>query len=178
MNKLYIIVPVLLMVGFGFIYKDFSAKDELKKIEVAAALKADAEAQAAQKLEAERKSKEDAARRTAEREAEEAVKLAKRRADREAASQKIADATAEYNAEADKLAKEAADLELKLREIRNQRDAVSAEAFELTKKVEMARIDKRTAELEIQRMTAMVSKRAEESSMTKMPDLAPATPAR
>ena len=178
MNKLYIIVPLVLMVGFGFIYKDFSAKDELKKIEAAATLKAEAEAEPARKREAERISKEDADRRTAEREAEEAARLAKRRAEREAASQKIADDTNAFNTEANKLAAEAADLELKLRDIRNQRDAVAAEAFELTKQVEMPRIDKRTAELEIQRMTAMISKRAEESSMTKLPDLAPPAPAR
>ncbi len=173
MNKFYIIVPLILMVVFGFIYKDFSTKYEIQEAEEAAALQAAEEAAATQKAEAERKAKEDADRRTAEREADEAAKLAERRAKWEAAGAAIAKATAEANAEADKLAAEAADLELQLREIRNQRDAKAAEAFELTKEVELARIAKRTAELDIQRMTAMVAKEAENSALTAMPDLAP-----
>lgn len=175
MNKFYIIVPILMLVVFGFIYKDFSTKYAIQMEEEAAALAAEEAEAAAQKAEAERKAKEDADRRTAEREAEEAAKLAKRLADWEAKGAEIAKATAEFNAEADKLAAEAAELELQLRAVRNERDTKAGEAFDLTKKVEMARISKRTAELEIQRMTAMLSKRAEESSMTAMPDLAPSS---
>ncbi|WP_221030179.1 hypothetical protein [Actomonas aquatica] len=172
MNKSYIIVPILLMVGFGFIYKKAAHDIELVEQQEQAELDAKAAEEAAIKAEAERQAKEDAERRTAEREADEAAKEAKKRADWEARGIEIAEATAEANAEADKLAEQAAELELKLRATRNERDAQAGEAFDLAKKVELARIAKRNAELEIQRMTAMVTKRAEESTLTEMPELA------
>ena len=42
------------------------------------------------------------------------------------------------------------------------------------KKVELARIARRTAELEIQRTTEMITRRAEQSSMTRPPPPPPA----
>jgi hypothetical protein len=169
MNKFYIIVPVIMMAIFGFIYSDFTKKDALRVEQEAAVLKAEADAEAAQKAEAERQAKEDAARRTAEREAEEARKIAERREKWETAGQQIADSTAKYKAEADKFAAEAQDLELQLLAVRGDREKVSGEAFNLSKEVELARIAKRNAELQVQRMTEMVSKRAADSSLTKMP---------
>ncbi|MCF3651789.1 hypothetical protein [Synoicihabitans lomoniglobus] len=169
MNKFYIIVPVIMMAIFGFIYSDFTKKDAIRVEHEAAELKAIADAEAAEKAEAERQAKEDAARRTAEREADEARKIAERREKWEAVGQQIADSTAKYKAEADKFSAEAQDLEIQLLEIRGEREKVASEAFNLRKDVELARIAKRNAELQVQRMTEMVSKRAAESSLTKMP---------
>ena len=177
MKKSYIFAPIILMAIFGYIYKNFTVENAIKEAEKAQQIADVAAAEAAQKAEAERRAKEDADRRTAEREADEAKKLAERRAKWAAAGQEIADDTAKYNAEADKFAKSVAELEITLLETRNKQQALNTETFELMKKVEMARIAKRTAELKEQRFVEMVAMKAKESEMAQMPP-PPAAPAR
>lgn len=173
MNKFYIIVPVVLLGIFGFFYNGFTKEYAIQQAQEEAARVAEEQRVAAEKAEADIRAKEDADRRTAERDAEEARKVAERRAKWEAAGKDIADSTAKFKAETAKLSQEAQDLEIALLEIRKQRETAASEAFDLTKKVEMARIEKRNAELQVQRMTEMVSKRAADSSLTKLPDLTP-----
>lgn len=171
MNKSYIIAPLVLLAGFGFIYKNFTA-DYAVQIAAEEAEKAEIAAQeAATKAEAERKAKEDADRRTAEREAEEARKIAERQAKWEAEGATIAADTARYKEGAAKAAKEAAELEMKLLELRNAREKLAGEAFALMKDVELGRIAKRNAEMKEQRMVEMVARRAQESALTKLPTL-------
>ena len=65
----------------------------------------------------------------------------------------------------DAFAKEASQLEVQLNAMRQQKEKLNSETFELQKQVELARVAKRTAELEIQRMTDMISKRAADSAL-------------
>ena len=69
-----------------------------------------------------------------------------------------------------------ADLEKELAGLRTQKETVNRENLELLKKVELARIAKRNAELNIQRMTEMISRRAAASALTAPPP-APVAPA-
>ena len=69
----------------------------------------------------------------------------------------------------DKYAKESADLELQINSMRNRKEKLNTETFELSKQVEHAKIERRTAELEIQRMVEMVAKRVGASSMANIP---------
>ncbi|MCC5025502.1 MAG: hypothetical protein J6386_23200 [Candidatus Synoicihabitans palmerolidicus] len=62
---------------------------------------------------------------------------------------------------------------MELLAIRKPREEASAEVFELMKDVEQARVEKRTAELSVQRMTKMISEKAAASALTKMPVLEP-----
>lgn len=175
MAKSYIIIPLLMLGIFYYFYQDFSKQNEIAVAEKAAAAEA-AEAQAAaEKAEAERKSREDAARRTAEREADEAAKVAKQRAAWEADGAKVAADTAAAKAKSDEHQKKINELELKLAELRNQREAINGEVYTMMKEVEAARIAKRTAEREVQRMAAMVSEKAENSVLVKKPILPPDT---
>ena len=174
MKKFYIIVPILLTGVFIFVYMNFTKSyTEQQRIE-AEAKAAEAKKEADRKAENERIAKADADRRAAERAAEEARKEAEKRKKWEDVGREIADAASKYNADADKYAKEAAELEIQLAKIREQKEKTSREAFDLAKRVEMARIAKRNAELEIQRMTEMVARRAAESAMTQVAAAAPA----
>ena len=128
---------------------------------------------------AETKARDDAKKRQEERDAEEKKKLDEKMARQAADDKKVSDQTAEYTAKANAAAKQVAALEIELDRLRKEKDKTSREAFDLAKQVELARIARRNAELEIQRMTEMVSRRAAESSMTKPPVIpAPLPPAK
>lgn len=174
MKKFYILVPIVLTGVFIFVYMNFTKNYALEQEAIAQEKAAVAKAEADRKAENERIAKADADRRAAERAAEEARKDAERRKKWEDAGAEIADATAKYNADADKYAKQAAELEIQLANIRDQKEKTSREAFELAKRVELARIAKRNAELEIQRMTEMIARRAAESALTQVAAAVPA----
>lgn len=175
MAKTYIILPLIMLGIFYFFYQDFSKQNEIAVAEKAAAAEA-AEAQAAaDKAEAERKSKEDAARRTAEREADEAAKIAKQRAAWEADGAKVAADTAAAKAKSNEHQMKINELELKLAGLRKEREMINGEVFAMLKEVESARIAKRNAEREVQRMAAMVTQKAETSVLVKKPILPPET---
>jgi len=166
---IYFIVPVILAVIFSFFYfaylddakqKDIERKAEIARVEQAEALK---------KAEIEEKARLDAERRAAERLAAEQAKEAERIAKWEAEGKRIQDATDENIAEANALAKKISNLEIELNALRQSKAKTNAEVLEMIKQVERAMIDKRNAELEIQRMTEMIARRAADSSLSRAP---------
>jgi hypothetical protein len=60
-------------------------------------------------------------------------------------------------------------LQNEIANLRNQRESLSRETFDSAAKVELAKIDRRNAELEILRMYDMVAQRVSDSSLTKLP---------
>ena len=159
MNKLYIIVPVVLCLLFGGVYYKHSVDAAAAAAEAAIVAKKAAEVEAAKKAEAERQAREDADKRAAERIAEEKRKEAEKAAKWAAQSQEIAADTATYLAQAAKNLEEAKTLEAKLTALRAEKDKLSQSAFDYDKEVETARIAKRNAELEIQRLVEMVARK-------------------
>jgi hypothetical protein len=145
--------------------KKHAEKERQRSIEVAA--KKAAEDARKQAIEAQ--AREDAAKRAAQRAADEAKKEAEKLAKWQAEGEKIQEATDKYNAEADRSAKLAADLEVQLSSLRTAKEIVNREAFELAKVVERGKIDRRAAEMEIQRTTEMVAQKAAQSSLTRAP---------
>lgn len=173
MNKSYIIVPLILLGIFGFLYKKHSAEiAEAHRLEEIAEAEEEAR-KAAEKAEAERLSKEAAAKRTAEREAAEAAKIAEREAKWKAVGDEIAQYTAEAKASSDEHQANINRLELKLASLRKDRENVKQEVYDAMKNVESARIAKRTAERQVQRMAQMVTQKAETSVLVKKPILPP-----
>ena len=121
------------------------------------------------KAEIEKQATADAAKRQQERdEADRAKEEKKRREYQEIIALLTKDVNSNI-ASTDKYAKEAADLELQINSLRNQKEKLNADTFELAKQVERAKIDRRNAELEIQRMVEMVAKKIADSSMTNIP---------
>jgi hypothetical protein len=170
----YLISVGSMLAVFLFFYlshmKELEIRDKQRAAELAVQQKEEADRKAA----IEAKAREDAERRAAERAAAEAKKEADRLAKWEAENKRIQDATNEANAKGDAFAKEISQLDVQLNGLRAEKERLNREAFEFSKQVEQARIAKRNAELEIQRMTDMIAKKAAESSLTRMPPPPPA----
>ena len=173
---MYLIFPGVMLAGFLVFYmshkKAAEEKEAAHKIRVAKE-KDDADKK---KKEAEAKAREDAKKRQDDREAEEKKKDDEKAAKQAADDKKVRDQTAEYTAKGDAAAKQASQLERELDRLRKEKDKTSRETFDLQKQVELARIARRNAELEIQRMTEMVSQRAAASALTRPPMPPPLPP--
>ncbi len=170
MNKFYFILPVLLLIGFGLYYTQI-AQPEMQAAIVreqqhqAEIQKADEIRQAA----IQQKSQEDARRVQAERDAKQRAAQEKARLEKEAQDRAIREETAKFEDEAARLTKQIADLEREISALRDRREQTNRESIELAKQVELAKIDRRTAEMDLQRMYEMVAQKIAESSLTKMP---------
>lgn len=163
------LIPLVMMVIFTFFY--FSHADEAKKKEAADKAKA---AQQEEIVKAEKARLEEIARKDAERKAAERLAADQKR-ERERVEKwendgkKIQDATNGYQAEAAQLSKAISELEIELDALRQTKEKKTAELLEQNKQVELGLIAKRTAELEIQRMTEIIVRKAGESSMSRAP---------
>jgi len=178
MKRSYYIVPVILLALFAGLYWQHRGEmDKKMAAQKVAAARILAEETAKKRL-AEQKAKEDADKRQAARDAEERKKEDEKSATRKAEVDKIKDETKTYNARLAEFNKETAQLEKELATLRQEREKLIRESFDYSKKVELALIDKRNAELQVQRMADMVAKRANESTLAKSPTPPPAAPAK
>jgi hypothetical protein len=174
---MYLIFPGIMLAGFLVIYTGHRKEAEAKEIR----MKAEAETARLEaekkKKEAETKAREDARKRQEEREAEERKKEEEKAAKQAKDDKMVRDQIAEYTAKADSAQKQVNALEIELDKLRKEKDRVSRETFDLAKQLELARVERRNAELEIQRMHEMIVRKASESSLVRPPAIAPA-PAR
>jgi len=166
---LYVLFPTALLGIFLFYY--FASKAETEAREKAHREQVAREVADAnqKKAIAEAKAREDAERRNVERAAEEA-KAAKDKEDKY--NQEMARIKAETdrsNATAEEYSKKVSELTIELDTLHKQKDQLTREDFELAKKIELAEIARRNAEMEIQRYTEMIANRAVQSLMAKMP---------
>lgn len=166
---LYIIVPTAMLVVFTFFYFSQAKELDQREVERQAQIEKDRKAEEDRRAAIEEKARLDAAKRTAEREAEAAAKETERIAKWTAEGKEIIDATHAYNAEADNYAKDIAALEIKLDSLRKEKESLNTSVLAQSKRVEQARIDKRNAELEIQRKTEVMVRRVESSTIAQMP---------
>jgi hypothetical protein len=173
---LYLISVGGMMAVFLFFYFAFLKETKVKEEQRAVALAKERKIEEDKKAAAEAKAREDAAKRAKERADADAKKEADRLARWQAEGKKIQDATDAANAKADAYSKHISSLEVELNALRTNKEKLNREAFEFAKQVEQARINKRRAELEIQRMTDMIAKRAGDSALAKMPPVAAAKP--
>ena len=81
----------------------------------------------------------------------------------------LRDQTADYTTQAAKLTKEITDLEAQIAQNRNAKENLIRENLELSKTVELTKINRRNAELEIQRTIEMVAKKLNDSSIAVPP---------
>jgi hypothetical protein len=169
MKRSYYIVPVILLALFGGLYWQHMGEMDRKTAELKATeLRIKAE-EDAKKKEAERKAREDADKRIAQREAEERKKESEKEAKKKAELDKILEDTKRFTNQLANFTKEAASLDKELTTLRSDKEKLGRESFEMAKKVALAMADKRTAEFQVQRMADMVAKRANDSTLTKLP---------
>ena len=169
MNKYYFIVPLLLLGGFIFLYRASSEEMRIKEVKHQAEIVALKATEEAHRIEIEKKAQEDAEKRQKEREKEELAKQQKKEKEYNDIMTRLKNESDALDAENTKLAKESADLEIALVNGRILRDKTSRESFELSKQVELAKINRRSAELEIQRLIEMVGTKAGASTLAAMP---------
>jgi hypothetical protein len=174
---MYLIFPSLLLAVFlTFYFMDAKRVAERDRVHALEVQRRDAE-EAQKQKDLKERAEADAKKRADERAAE----LAKKEADKLArwtkAGKDIQDANDKSNAESNRHSIKIAELEKQLDSLRTLREKTNQEYLELLKKVELAKIDRRSAELEIQRTTEMIARRAAESSMAKSvpPPPAPAS---
>lgn len=167
MNRLYLTVPLILVTLFGGIYWQHSRTVTAHAVEKAAAVAAAQQVEAGKKAEAERQARADADKRAADRLAEEQNKAAEKKARYEEDGRVLAADTARYTAKVTALTAELAAQEKQLADLRARRAALNTETFTLAKEVELARIAKRNAELEIQRLTEMVARQAAAATLAQ-----------
>jgi chromosome segregation ATPase len=174
MNKFYVMFPAVLLVAFAVYYTQF-AKPEMAEQEAAAKQKiTDQEAvDAARRADIEKKAQADAQVQQHAREEKDRLKQEKARHDREEADRQIAEETAKFENEAASLTKQIASMEKEISTLRANREDLSREVFEVAAKVELAKIDRQNAELEIQRMYGMVAQRVNDSFLAKLPSPTP-----
>ena len=170
---MYLIAPGIMLVGFVFIYMSHVEVTHEKERVIAAKIEREKTEAEAKKKAAETKAREDAKKRQEERDAEEKKKEQDKAAKQAIDDKKVRDDTAGFTAKADAAQKQLTALESELDRLRKEKDKLSRESFETAKQVELARIARRNAELEVQRMTEMVSRRASDSAMTRPPVIPP-----
>lgn len=169
MKRFYFIFifPVVLLVVFSGVYWQFSkTSDEAERIqkEKTAQIKLVEEQK---KKEEETKARKDSEKRIADRLAEEKAKEDERIAKWDAESKRIADEGQQYATQVANNTKEVADLTKQLADLRLAKETKTRELLESATEAELAAIAKRGAELEIQRMTEMVARKAANSSLAK-----------
>ena len=173
---MYLIFPGAMLAIFVVFYSSHAKELHAKEVRLAAEAKAKRDELDTKKKVAEAKAREDAAKRQKERDAEEGQKAAEKAAKQAADDKKVRDDTAKYVSQGDAAAKQVASFEVELDRVRKEKDKTSKEAFEIAKQVELTRIARRNAELEIQRMNEMIIKRASDSSLVRPPVIYTAPP--
>jgi hypothetical protein len=166
---MYLIFPGVMLGLFLVFYLSHKKTAEEKEIAHKVAVEKKKAEDDMKKKEAEANARKDAKKRQDEREAEERKKEEEKAAKQAADDKKVRDQTAEYTAKGAASAKQAANLEAELDRLRKEKDKLGRETFDLRKQVELTRIARRNAELEIQRMTEMVVRRASDSALTRPP---------
>jgi hypothetical protein len=169
MNRLYLITPLVLLALFAGVYWRHSNAVSAEAAQKAAAVAAAQAEEAARQAELARAAQADAEQRAALRLAEEQKAEADRRARHEEDNRRLAEDSAQLAALVTTLGAESAALERQLADLRDRRKALNTEGFALAKDVELARVAKRNAELELQRLTEMVARQAGNTSLARSP---------
>lgn len=178
---LFLVIPALLLLAFLFTpgYGYFAAQKEIVAKQEARE-KAAAEAkqvEEAKRLEIQKRAEEDAIARQKENELQERAKDDRRRKDFEDAINKLRDDIATFTRETEAQAKESADFEAQLGNLRDRKEAANRDTLDLAKQIELAKIERRIAEMEIQRMVAMVSRNLSSSPLLAPPPASAVVPA-
>ncbi len=160
MNRLYLVVPTVLVLLFGGVY--FRHVQAARTAARAAAANIEYLRQkenAEQQIVAE-KAKADAVQRLAAQRAEEMRAADEKHAKWDADNARIAVDTADNETKAAALAAQLTRLETELTELRASKVRLSRETFALEKANELALIAKRNSDFEIQNLTAVLTRRA------------------
>ena len=174
MNKFYIIVPIVLLALFGAYYLQFShQQDAIKQQQDQAAEQKKIDDENTRKAHSEQAAKE-AQRHDKNQREEEARKEAEHLSKWKNTLDKVNGETAKFQQDADSFSKQAADLDIQLDSLQVAHETASRELFALQKQIELAKVDRRIADKEIQRTYYQVTQKVAASSLTYAPPPPPA----
>jgi hypothetical protein len=164
---LYVLSPLAMLGLFLLFY--LPAKDEMRAKENAQleAAKEKHAKEEADKAAIEDRARQDAIKHDEERKAEEKAKADKKAADWAEEGKKIQNDTDLANADIEKYGKKVSDLEIQLDTLHKKHDSITRESFEVGREVELAEINRRNAEFDIQRMLEMIRQRLDQSLLLK-----------
>lgn len=170
MSKFYVIFPTVLLIIFAVYYTQV-AKPEMAAKEIAEQQRIAAQAAIddANRKQIELKAQQDALRQQEERAQKDREKEEKLKRQQEDQDNQVRVETNRLLAESASLSKQIADLQKGIADLRNHREDLNREIFEDAAKVELAKIDRRNAELEIQRMYDIIAQKIDESFLVKAP---------
>lgn len=166
---MYLIFPGIMLAGFLAIYVTHKKESEEREATRARVIAEEQAAAAKKRADSEARAAKEAKDRQLATEKELADKEAARIAKQAAADKEVIDETNRSLARGDTAAKQLAALEIEIDTLHKAKDKASREAFEIAKQVELARIARRNAELEIQRFTQMIANKTQESFLTRLP---------
>ena len=162
---MYVIFPTAMLGAFLALYIPHLNEVEAKEKErLATAERLRKEDEARKDAIAER-SREDARKHAAEAAAKDALDAAAKQAKYDADMARVVADTAKYNAEADAAAKKVSALEIELDSLHKEKDFETRRSFDIDKQLELANVQRRSAELEIARTIQMIANRAADSSL-------------
>jgi hypothetical protein len=165
MNRFYLIIPIVFLTLFGGVYWYHSQQSDADAHARAAAVAAAESAAKAQQSAAEAKARAEVAARAAARVEAERKKQELLHAQWSTETARIAAETEGYQQQATILRAELAGVEQQLSAVRHARIDAASKGLELAREVELLRIAKRNAELEVQRTTEILVRRATQSSL-------------
>lgn len=165
MNRFYLIIPLVLLALFGGVYWRHSQQRDADAQARAAAFAAAESAAKAQQSTTEGKARAEVAARAAARVEAELKKQELLTAQWTAETARIAAETEGCQKQATLLRAELAGVEQQLSTVRHARMDAAGQGLELAREVELLRIAKRNAELEVQRTTEILVRRATQSSL-------------
>ena len=170
MSKFYVIFPTVLLIVFAVYYTqiakpEMAAKELAEKQRIAAQEAIDD----ANRKQIELKAQQDALRQQEERAAKDREKEEKLKRQQEEQDNQVKAETNRLLAESTSLSKQIADMQQGIADLRKQREDLNREIFDDAAKVETDKIERRNAELEIQRMYDIVAQKIDDSFLVKAP---------
>ena len=165
MIRFYLIIPLVLLTLFAGVYRHHRQQSDAEAQASAAAVAAAESAAKALQFAAEGKARAEVAARAAARAEAERQKQELLAAQWSAETVRIASETEGYQKQATLLRAELAGVEQQLSAVRQARIEAAGQGLELAREVELLRIAKRNAELEVQRTTEILVRRANQSRL-------------
>ncbi|MBE2212719.1 MAG: hypothetical protein IAE82_02535 [Opitutaceae bacterium] len=175
MNKHYLIWPVVMVAGFIAYFIQFDKQDTLAQQQKEAREAAEKAAKDAEKERLKELAAQENLKQAEIKAKEEAQKLAEKEAKQFAKDEEVRQDTAGRRADIDRMAKEKGDLQAKLAETRRARLKAESESFDAARAVELAKIERRAVEMEIQRAAGLIANKVDASSLVEIPVFAAET---
>jgi hypothetical protein len=169
MNKIYIILPIVCMLGFGYYFNVFHTGHVAEQDRKKAAAEAEKAKDDAQKAAEARRAQDETERKQREKQAQIDEEKRKKREEQLRLDNEVRADIERNVAEIASTRKELAEARKKLQDTRLTRERTETLGFKLAREVEETRIARRNFELELQRLAGMMADRIDASALVKEP---------